>query len=296
MMPLHKHRRLIRQGVVACYLVAASFFLSHSINAYVEQQLIVPRDFAPGTMQPAALSAETIAPEQLAERIKHSGLFPLPAEAAAPQGPAGAPAKPKGPPLDVKRKLRLLGTMIAADGRSSAVLEEITSKHQGWFHLHDLIPNVGEVADIRRDGVLIRQDEQEELLPPAILQPNQPAAPPVPVTAQGTFVPQARRVLDRRVVAEATANVSKLLTQAHAVPHFGGNGQVDGFRFDFIAPASFFEMIGLQYGDLIQRVNGVEIQDPGKLWTLFQQLQNERTVKVDVVRNSQPTTLTYELR
>ncbi len=296
-MALHKHRGLIRQGVVACYLVAASFFISHSINAYVEQQLTFPAGAHQTALQQSVVpSQETLAPEQLAERIKRSGLFPLPAEAAVPQGTAGAPPKPKGPPLDVKRKLRLLGTIIGPQGATSAILEEITSKHQGLFHLHDLIPNLGEVADIRRDGVLIRQDDQEELLPPAILQPDQPAAPPVPVAAQGAFAPQPRRVLDRRVVADATANVSKLLTQAHAVPHFGGNGQIDGFRLDFIAPASFFEMIGLQYGDMIQRVNGVEIQDPGKLWTLFQQLQNERTVKVDVVRNSQPTTLTYELR
>jgi general secretion pathway protein C len=47
---------------------------------------------------------------------------------------------------------------------------------------------------------------------------------------------------------------------------------------------------------MIQRINGMDVKDPGKLWTLFQQLRDERTVKVDLVRSNQPTTLTYEIR
>jgi general secretion pathway protein C len=74
------------------------------------------------------------------------------------------------------------------------------------------------------------------------------------------------------------------------------NGALSGFRIDYIAPASFYEKIGIQYGDVLQRVNGVEIRDPGTMLNLFQQLKNERTVKLDLVRNNQHSTVTYELR
>jgi general secretion pathway protein C len=47
---------------------------------------------------------------------------------------------------------------------------------------------------------------------------------------------------------------------------------------------------------VLQRVNGVDVRDPSTMLSLFQQLKNERTVKVDMVRNNQKTTMTFELR
>ena len=41
---------------------------------------------------------------------------------------------------------------------------------------------------------------------------------------------------------------------------------------------------------------GVEIRDPGTMLTLFQQLRNEKTVKLDVLRNNQRTAMTYDIR
>lgn len=94
---------------------------------------------------------------------------------------------------------------------------------------------------------------------------------------------------------EAVKDPSKLLLQAHAVPYIQ-NGALQGFRLDFVNPSGFFDKAGFQYGDVIQRINGVEIRDPGRLLGMFNQVVNERTVKVDVVRAAQNTTLTYELR
>jgi len=61
-------------------------------------------------------------------------------------------------------------------------------------------------------------------------------------------------------------------------------------------PLGFFDKIGLQTNDVLQRINGVELRDPGMLLSLFQQLRNERTIRVDLVRNTQRQTLTYDIR
>ena len=90
-------------------------------------------------------------------------------------------------------------------------------------------------------------------------------------------------------------DLPKLLTQARAVPYMV-NGTVNGFRIDYIAPTSFYEKIGVQAGDVLQRVNGVDIRDPSAMLSLLQQLKNERVVKLDMVRNNQRSTVTYELR
>ena len=90
-------------------------------------------------------------------------------------------------------------------------------------------------------------------------------------------------------------DLPKLLSQARAVPNLV-NGAMNGFRLDYIAPSSFYEKIGLKYGDILQQVNGVDIRDPSTILTLFQQLRNERTVKLDVLRNNQRTTMNFEIR
>jgi general secretion pathway protein C len=90
-------------------------------------------------------------------------------------------------------------------------------------------------------------------------------------------------------------DLPKLLSQARAVP-FLVNGAMNGFRLDYVAPASFYEKIGLLRGDILKQVNGVEIKDPGTMLSLFQQLRNEQSVKLDVVRNNQPTTMTFDIR
>jgi general secretion pathway protein C len=288
--------RITRRLIIVAYLVTTTFVVAHSINAFVENELLAgtSTSASDGSSQAAAIPAARETPVELAERIKTSGLFPLPAQLSA-VSVNGAPVKPPKPPLNVAQKLRLLGTVLDNHGGGFAVTEDIASKQQHLVHLHEVINSIGEVSEIRHDGIVIRQDDQEELLGLALLQgdgtrPTQVA----PVNPQPASTPQ-KRTLDRREVMEAVSDPTKLMMQAHAVP-FIVNGTFSGFRLDFIAPQSFFEKAGFQYGDVIKRINGVEIRDPGRLLASFQQVVNERTVKVDLVRASQNTTLTYELR
>ena len=85
------------------------------------------------------------------------------------------------------------------------------------------------------------------------------------------------------------------MTHAQAVPYLT-DGKLDGFRLYNVVPAGFYDKIGLRTNDLIQRINGTEIRDPGMLLSLLQQLRDERTVRIDMVRNTQRQTLTYEIR
>jgi general secretion pathway protein C len=286
----------IRRLVIVLYLLAATLLLAHSINAFVEHELTaMPESGSNQTVAAHAVSPLTETSIQLVEQIRASRLFPLPAEMAVLSA-NGAPAAPPKPPLDIAKKLRLLGTIVSDREGGAAVIEDIASKRQGLFHLHDTIPDLGEIHAIRRDGVVIRLDDQEELLEPAVLQQDQARPVPVAMTSsQQAFTPLLKRTLDRREVMEAVSDPTKLMMQAHAVPHIT-NGTLNGFRLDFVAPASFFEKAGFLYGDVIQRINGVEIRDPGRLLSSFQQVVNERTVKVDLIRSAQNTTLTYDLR
>jgi general secretion pathway protein C len=286
----------IRRLVIMLYLLGATLLVAHSINAFVEYELaVMPEPGSNRTVMAEPVSPPTETPIQLVEQIRTSGLFPIPTQPAGLSANGASVTLPK-PPLDIAKKLRLLGTIVSDREGGAAVIEDIASKRQGLFHLHETIPDIGEIHQIRRDGVMIRLNGQEELLEPAVLQIEQ--ARPIPgamPSLQQPFTPLLKRTLDRREVMEAVSDPTKLMMQAHAVPYIT-NGTLNGFRLDFVAQASFFDKAGFQYGDVIQRINGVEIRDPGRLLSSFQQVVNERTVKVDLIRAAQNTTLTYELR
>jgi general secretion pathway protein C len=234
---------------------------------------------------------------EMAERIRTSGLFPLPPDPLGIGLPEVPGTFPSRAPLNLASKLKLLGVVIGDRGGVSAIVEELAGKRQLFFRLHDRIPDIGEITEIRRDGMVVRQGDQQELLELAASQIDKPAlaqvaAGPAVVPAPGSPL---RRVLDRREVEQAMGDLPKLLSQARAVPYLV-NGAMKGFRLDFIAPASFYETIGLKYGDVLQQVNGVDIRDPGTMLTLFQQLRNEKTVKLDVLRNNQRTAMIFDIR
>ena len=286
----------IRQGIIFAYIICGTFLVAHIINAVIAEALSVPGGLVrplPAFDREADVSATL---PVLVERIRTSGLFPLPIDPLA-MGTSGLGASPARVPLNLASKLKLLGVVIGDHEGVSAIVEELSSKRQLFFRLHDQIPDVGEISEIRRDGIVVRQGDQQELLELAASQIEKPPSAPVPAgpsVAPGPGRP-VRAILDRREVEQAMGDLPKLLSQARAVPYMV-NGAMSGFRMDFIAPSSFYEKIGLKYGDVLQQVNGVDIRDPGTMLTLFQQLRNEKTVKLDVLRNNQRTAMTFDIR
>jgi general secretion pathway protein C len=286
----------IRRAIIFAYVLCATFLVAHIVNAVIAEALSVPAGLVrPSPASDQATEASASVPA-LVEHIQASGLFPLPIVPLG-IGATGSGSLPSRAPLNLASKLALLGVVMGDLGGVSVIVEELSSKRQLFFRLHDHIPDVGEISEIRRDGMVVRLGDQQEFLGLAASQIEKPPVAPIAVASAVVPVPGSpiRKVLDRREVEQAMGDLPKLLTQARAVPYLV-NGAINGFRLDFIAPSSFYEKIGLKYGDVLQQVNGVEIRDPGTMLTLFQQLRNEKTVKLDVLRNNQRTAMTYDIR
>jgi len=286
----------IRRGIIFAFVVCSAFLVAHIINAVIAEALSVPAVLVRPLPHSDREADENASLPVLIERIRTSGLFPIPADPLG-MSIAESSMQPARAPLNLSSKLKLLGVVIGDREGVSAIVEELSSKRQLFFRLRDQIPDVGEISEIRRDGIVIRQGDQQELLELAVSQIEKPPSAPAPTASAVVPAPGSpvRATLDRREVEQAMGDLPKLLSQARAVPYMV-NGTMNGFRLDFIAPSSFYEKIGLKYGDVLQQVNGVDIRDPGTMLTLFQQLRNERSVKLDVLRNNQRTAMTFDIR
>ncbi len=101
-------------------------------------------------------------------------------------------------------------------------------------------------------------------------------------------------VIDQREVQNALSNIERLYTEIRAVPNFAG-GKVSGMKILSVKQGSLFDKLGLQRGDILQKINGLEL-DVKSGFDVFNQLKNESHLSVDVIRQGANQTFEYEIR
>jgi type II secretory pathway component PulC len=183
---------MYRRVLIAAFLTAAAFFIAHIINLIAAHALIRSVVLRQAPAQTATHPAPGINRLRLTEEIMASGVFGAPDPAVEMEplrtGSQGASNEADAlssitPPIEAAKKIKLVG-IVAGEGEvSMAVVEEISTKKQTLYRLHDAIANVGRIAKIRKDAILIRQGLQRERLE------LEYAAPVVPANAPTTTTP-----------------------------------------------------------------------------------------------------------
>ncbi len=210
----------------------------------------------------------------------------------------------------------LLGT-ISSDSPSTrrAILWAEGMKEPVVVREHAEIEPGVRVASIEREHVWIlrgQAKEQLDLLPVGSPTRNvtRTSSPPVTRRAARTVTPRVSSAnssihvnkigenaysLDEATVTELTGNINQFMTQVRIIPFFEANKSA-GYRLAAMRPGSAFAQLGFQGGDVIQRINDVELTSPEKMYTIFQNLKDEKRVTIDILRRGKKDTLTYEIR
>ncbi|HLG22482.1 MAG TPA: type II secretion system protein GspC [Candidatus Manganitrophaceae bacterium] len=212
-------------------------------------------------------------------------------------------AQPLPAASSVPLNVNLLGTVVGSEGISFAIIEDGKTKEQLLYALGDFLAEDAKIIQISRNKVTLLRGNEKETLEFSLVPEENKGAPrllpfPVSQAASGAGIRQIsknRWVLDRREIEGAVDNLPQLLTKARIIPNFS-DGKPDGFRIFAISEESLFAKIGLQNGDVLHRVNGIEVKDPQNFLKVFQQLKDETSVTVDLARNNQKETFSYEIR
>lgn len=101
--------------------------------------------------------------------------------------------------------------------------------------------------------------------------------------------------IPRAEIDNVLSNLNQIATQARIVPSFQ-NGKANGFKLFAIRPNSLYSKIGIQNGDVIQRINGFELNSPDKALEIYSKLKDASNISVDLVRGGRSQSLNYNIR
>ncbi len=103
-----------------------------------------------------------------------------------------------------------------------------------------------------------------------------------------------RYEVDRSAVDTALNNMSNMATQARIVPSFK-NGVANGFKLFSIQPGSLYSSLGIENGDVIQRINGYEMTSPDKMLEIYQKLAQSTHATIEIERAGQVIRKEYNI-
>lgn len=262
--------------VLVALLTVSAYFLADTADALIGRSL----DAAPRFTTPLERDLTAIEPRrELSDyaSVLERGLF------GDGKGPSSAPAAETS-------VYKLIGT-VEGGVFSGAVLEDTTG--QAFYRLHEKLPDGSQLVKVRRDRITLRRADggtaELEVVDETKIVSVARTGAGVRSLGDGKFL------VDQREVSAGTENINQLLTQARALPYME-QGKTVGFRISEIVPGSLYEKIGLQNGDVIQKVNSQDVDDPAKFFQMYQNLKEEHNVSIDLLRGGQKQTLNYEIR
>ena len=286
-----RDRSRFRQQLMFCAFCSLSAFaLAHTVNAYIAFSLGQPMMISASGELAQEQHLASHDPKDRVRDILNSGLFALPPKTDVFEGNLRAAL----PPLDSSKKVSLVGTAIQSPSGGLAILEDLSSKQQTLYRLNDVVPTIGTIVEIQRDRILFRQGIQEEWLDLLLAKTSPPIPASIP-SAPSSRTKNAPRIIARAELLQGATSTLRLLLDVEAIPNVK-DGRVDGLRLDFLNFHGLLGRMGLMPGDVLTRINGVEIHHPGMLFASLKQLAEERTAKIDLLRKNVPQTLTYEIR
>jgi general secretion pathway protein C len=261
-------------------LTLSAYFLADTVDAMIGRSL----DVSAKVSRPMDLERSGIEPRrELSDysSILERGLF------GEGKGPSGVPA------AESYVAYTLIGT-IEGDLFAGAVLAD-TSNQQAFYRLDQKLPDGSKIVKVKRDRVTLKRSDDStveiQIVDDTKIVNIAKAVPGSGVRKIG----EGRFMVDQREIASSTENLSQVLTQARALPYMEA-GKTVGFRISEIVPGSIYEKIGLLNGDVVQRVNSQDVDDPGRFFQMYQGLKDEKRISIDLLRNGQRQSLNYDVR
>ena len=303
-------------------LAAIAFILAQTANAFIGRSLAVPAAelAAPKKLTGAARRRPnrnlTAAWAPFLERnvfkAKREDLKPKPTSQPAGGGQNGAPIDPETfDPNNCEpssMSTSLVTTMVTPKPEESvAVFQDSGAKDIIVYRVGDKIQDEATILKIERGNVYVDHNNRcERFALGEGKKPKRVAAAKPRRKSRGDDkdselgkgvkkVNDNEYTIPKAEIDNVLSNLNKIATQARIVPSFR-NGKANGFKLFSIRPNSLYAKIGIQNGDIIQKINGYEINSPDKALAIYSKLKDATNISVDLLRRGKKKSLSYNIR
>jgi type II secretory pathway component GspD/PulD (secretin) len=100
--------------------------------------------------------------------------------------------------------------------------------------------------------------------------------------------------VEREAIEGWFENPACMMRQARIIPYMQDDKPA-GFKIYAIRPNTLYSRLGLKNGDVVLRINEVELTDPLRAMQVIEKLREAKTVTVEIARRGKPKTLKYEI-
>ena len=195
----------------------------------------------------------------------------------------------------------LLGTVQGAFRESFALIQKVSSKEERVFRMGDSVFNAGPLVTVKKEYVeVLSGTVKTRIMTPTASATATAATPPAAGSppAGNTLASQTGAgsyVIDQRALNASLDNIGQAMTDARLLPSMK-DGKVEGFRVSEVKPQGVFGTIGIKNGDVLLRMNDFPIDSPEKAIQSFASLKGQSRIRLDLIRDGQPTTFNYDIR
>ncbi len=301
-------------------LAVIAFIVAQTANAFIAQSLAVP------AAELAAPKAATGAAKRRPARnlsaawapFLERNVFKAKREDLKPPPPVDGPKEGvDADPLDPSQyteencepsamATNLVTTMVTPNPEESvAVFQDSGAKDIIVYRVGDKIQDQATVMKIERRNVYVNNSNQCERFalgegkkkaPRVAARPRRNGRDKGPELGKGVKkVNDNEYTIPKAEIDNVLSNLNKIATQARIVPSFR-NGKANGFKLFSIRPNSLYAKIGIQNGDIIQKINGYEINSPDKALAIYSKLKDATNISVDLLRRGKKKSLSYNIR
>ncbi|MDP8224397.1 MAG: type II secretion system protein GspC [Candidatus Lernaella stagnicola] len=214
---------------------------------------------------------------------------------------AGFTARDSGPTIG-SEDFVLMGVIAGLPDLSYAVINTRHNGETAVFRVGDTVADVADVLAIRaREVELLHDGERKVISLPDLGEGLSSAGDRWNRTVGEAVADGIKKVgenefvVSSEVIENAFEDMASMLRGARIMPHIE-NGQIDGFKIHRIKSSSLYKKIGLQNGDILHRVNSIEIKGPEDGLRLFQELRTAKNISIDVTRKGSRQTLSYTVK
>jgi general secretion pathway protein C len=196
--------------------------------------------------------------------------------------------------------LVLLGTVRGSFRESFALMRKASTREEQAFRLGEKVFDMGDLVAVGKEYVEILSGGRRIKIesPVAGLEDSGTDKNQEPAASEGLAQQvggPGSYVIDQRALNAALDNIGQAMTDARLLPSMK-DGKVEGFRASEVKPGGIFGMVGIKNGDILLRINDFSIDSPEKAIQSLASLKGMSNIKLDLLRNGQPTTFNYEIR